>query len=177
MKKRFIITLLAALLCLALPAGCGVTTITEQPGNYVYRLNEPIDVIDIESRETLGILTVTGVEVLLDEPFDVQENDGEDKAGKPILKTVTYSRIVQVFYTYTGSKRISGGNFTVWDSGNIIGKNPEGMEPKPAYTPQAKKGQSSFTTALLHPEGPLDINFSYNFMQLHPTARIQVELI
>jgi len=177
MKKRSFAALPAAILCLALLAGCGVTTITEQPGNYVYRLNEPIDIIDIETRETRGILTITGVEVLRDEPFDVQENDGEDEAGKPILKTITYSRIVQVYYTYTGSKRISGGNFTVWDSGKIIGKNPEGMEPKPAYTLKAKKGQSSFTTALLHPEGPLDIHFSYNFMQLHPTARIQVELI
>jgi len=171
--KRNIAVLPALLLGLALLAGCGVTTITAQPGEYQYQLNEPIEIIEIETRKTLGALTVTGVEILRDEPFDVQEKDGEDEDGNPICKTVTYRQIVQVFFTYTGSKRLSGRNFIVRDSANDFGENPDGMDPKPEYTQKTKEGQSSFTVALQNPGGQLDMYFHYNILQLRSTARIQ----
>jgi len=175
--KRTIVYLLALPLALSLLAGCvGATTITEQPGNYVYGLNEDIAVVDIETRETFGVLAVTGVEVLRDEPFEVQEQDGEDEDGKPAYKTVTYSQIIQIFYTYSGEKKLNSGNFAVWDSVHVIGKNPAALEPKPEYTPAEKPGQSSLVVALQAPGGPLEVTFTYNVLQIRPTARIKIEL-
>jgi len=176
--KRILAPLLALLLCLNLLAGCsvGLTTITEQPGNYQYQLNEPIEVIDIETRETLGTLVITGAEILREGPFEAQESDGEGEDGEAIYKTVTYSQIVQIFYTYSGSRKLSNAHFSVRDSADEIGRKPEALEPVPEYEAMEKKGQYSFTVALQNPGGYLDIRFTYNALQIRPTARISVAL-
>jgi len=175
--KRAILLPLALLVFTGLLAGCvGATTITEEAGSYVYKMNEEIAVVDIETRETFGVLAVTGARVLFDGPFDVREVEGKDEAGEPVYKTVTYSQIVQVFYTYTGEKKLSGANFTVRDRANVIAKNPNNFDPKPAYTPASQPGQSSFIVALRNPGGPLEATFTYNVLQIRPTARIEIAL-
>jgi len=179
MKKTFALPL-AVLLCMGLLAGCtvsvGLTAITEQPGNYLYQLDEAIEVIDIETRENLGTLVITGVEVLKEEPFEALEEDGEDEDGETIYVTVTYSQIVQVFYTWSGAKSVSGSNFSVWDSAGEIGRKPDGLDPAPEFEPMAKRDQYSFTAALKSPGSYLDIHFTYNVLQFRPTARIRIEL-
>jgi hypothetical protein len=166
---------LAVLLSLAALKSCGATTITEQPGAYRYGAGEPIEVIDIETREALGTLTVTGAEILVDKPFETRRSAGTDEDGDTIYETVTYEQIVQVFYTFTGSRRLSESNFTLRDSFGELTTRPSALEPRPAYTPITKRGQSSFVVALQKQSGYLDINFTYNVLQIRPTARIRLE--
>ena len=173
MKRAFALVL-AFLPCLLAGCGVGRTTITEQPGNYQYQLDEAIDVIDIDTRDALGTLVVTGVEILKEEPFEVQESDGEDEDGETIYTTVTYNQIVQIFYTWSGSKALSNSNFSVWDSADAIGRRPEGLDPAPDYEALAKRDQSSFVVALKNPGSYLDIRFTYNILQIRPTARIRI---
>jgi len=179
--KKSIALPLALLLSLCLLAGCtvgvGLTAITRQPGNYLYQLDEPIEVIDIETGETLGILVVTGLEILREEPFEALEEDGEDEEGETIYIAVTYNQIVQIFYTWSGPKAVSGSNFSVWDSTGALGRRPEGLEPAPEYEPVAKRDQHSFAAALKNPGSTLDIHFNYNVLQFRPTARIRLEPI
>ena len=140
-------------------------------------MDEPIEVVDIETGENLGTLVVTGVEILREEPFEAREEDGEDEDGEAIYITVTYNQIVQVFYTWSGSKSISGSNFSAWDSTGELGRRPEGLEPAPEYEPMAKRDQHGFAVALKNPGSTLDVHFNYNVLQFRPTARIRLEPI
>jgi len=167
---------IAMILGLAAVPACGATTITAQAGNYRYKVNEPIEVIDIETRNTFGILTITGVEILKDEPFEARESAGEDENGEPQYTTVTYSQIVQIFFTYTGEKKLSDMHFNVRDATNELGRRPSGLDPVPAYQLKERSGQSSFVVALKNKGSYLEISFIYNAVQIRPTARIRVEL-
>ena len=56
-------------------SGCIIptTTKTTKPKTYIYGVNEKIEIIGSRDEEILGTLTITGVEVLLDEDFLVED--------------------------------------------------------------------------------------------------------
>jgi len=70
MKKISTIFIAATILLLT---ACSATTITEQAGNYIYSENEDINVLDIDTRNTLGTLKMTGVKVLINDSFTIKE--------------------------------------------------------------------------------------------------------
>lgn len=160
-------------------SACSTTTITDKPGNYKYKENETINIIDIDSRETIGTIVITGAEILKNEPFTVQESDGADENGNTQYKDVTYNQIVQIYYKYTvvdSSKKIRGSNFDVYDSKNERGAYPNLLKPEPKFNEKAKKGNLSFTIALENAGDYIDIDFNYNMTQTKSTAKIRIDL-
>jgi hypothetical protein len=176
--KTKLALILCLLSCFALSA-CSTTTITDKPGNYQYKVNETVNIVDIDSRESLGTVTVTGAAVLKDEPFEVLESDGTHENGETKYKTVVYNQIVQIFYTYTAidsSKTISGANFDVRDSGRSLGVSAGSLTSQPDYSLQSRDGSSSFVVALKNKGDYLEIAFKYKVLQMKATALIRVEL-
>ena len=146
--------------------------------NYIYGLNEPIHVIDIDTRDELGTLTITGVEVLKDEKFTAKERDGYDANSQPKYKDVTYEQIVQVFYDYDfkRSKAVTDYNFGVLDASGIVAVKADQIDPLSDYTEKTKKGSLSFVVALKNRSDSIQIQFRYNSMQVKPTAKIKIDL-
>ena len=128
MRKYGFVTVLV-LLCLLL-CSCvkPATTYTNQPETYEYSIGEQVQIFDKESKAELGNITVTGVYVLKDEAFTLQEYD-YDENGNQIYKQVEYDAVIQIDYTYAvidSSQKISGNNFTVKDcEGNSARHNPD----------------------------------------------------
>lgn len=173
MKK--IISILLLFIIAAQLSACSTTTITDKPGNFIYSQNEEINIIDIDSRESLGIVKVTGCAVLKDAPFVLQEYDGKDENGKEKYKEVSYAQIIQVYYTYSlidGSKNISATNFTVFDSSDAPGR----YDPETDYSRQDKKDNPSFILALKNKSSYVNINFKYRPLQTKETAKIRIDL-
>jgi len=172
MKK--IAALLAVAAVLLLAASCD-TTVTSQPRNHQYRLNEAISIYDDRSGEPRAVLTVTGAVVLLDEAFSMQPEEGETQGS-----AVTYRQIVQVYYVFNkdegSSKRITRANFTVWDQGGVIASRLPAADNTPAYQEIPRAGESSFVVALQNPGGYIDVNFRYSVWQARPTARIRIDV-
>lgn len=171
MRKR--LSIFACLPLLFLLSSCSTTTITEKPGNYRYGVNEEIRVLDIDSRETLATLTVTGWEMLNNQPFVLAEADGTDESGNTVYRNVTYARLIQIHYVWTTAdsvKTLSAANFTVRDgNGNDARINPE-ME----YTSIPRQG-NSFVIALQTAEGDIDMEFNFHPLQTTPTARLRIQ--
>jgi hypothetical protein len=178
LKKILLASLLFILIATSLSA-CSTTTITDKPGNYLYGLNEEIKIVDIDTRETLGTVKITGVEILRNEPFDVRETDGTDESGNTKYKDVTYQQVIQVFYTYNmidSSKSISSKNFYAHDSTNKYANFIGSLEPKPEYTEIQKEGHHSFIIATKNKGNHLNISFDYTPLQTKATAKIRVDL-
>ena len=68
--KKGIIVLGIALICLL--SACSATTITQHEGNYIYSANEDIRIFDIDTRDVVGVLNVTGIQVLNNRPFTIK---------------------------------------------------------------------------------------------------------
>lgn len=165
----------AAAAGLLLLSGCAsATTITEREGNYVYGENEEINIVDIDTRDTIGTLKMTGAIVLRDEPISLWERDGIDENGEAVYKETVYEQVVQIFYTYEnkGGDSVSAANFDVYDAQGRYGTMDPGIDVKPA----SRKGQQSFVVALDNRSGALDLHFKYNILQSTTTAKIRLAL-
>ncbi len=168
-----------AILLFLLMSGCDRTTITEKPGNHLYQAGDEIHMIDIDSRETLGTLTIVDTSLLKDEPFMVRkevhaqkEASGAEGLG---YEEAEYQQLVQIYYTYDNhgsGKTLSELNFRAYDdSGQIAEINPDTQ-----YERQDREGTQSFEAALCSRSDRIEINFGYSILQLRPTARIELFL-
>lgn len=155
-------------------SGCSTTTITEHEGNYIYKANEDINIIDIDTREKIAVLKMSGVEILSNKPFTIKEKLKTDENGRNIYETVNYNQLIQVYYTYESSKghSISSANFRIYDdNGTLVKKDPD-IE----YTPVQKNGTDSFVVALKNKSDSVTINFKYKQLQTTTTAKISLDV-
>ena len=117
MKLRCYVLLLFCICIPILFAGCfpDIETITKNPGNYVYGENEMIDIIDIDSGDVIGILKITGTEILKDEVFVIPNYVGSKENGEKVYEDIEYARLIQIYYTFDNepnySKNIGSDNF------------------------------------------------------------------
>jgi|GEM_PF-3527984 len=165
--------LLAGLIFLS---GCETTTITEQPGNYVYSQNEPIRVLDIDTRDALLELTFRGVTILRDEPFTLREETGHDESGETLYADVPYEALLRIEYDCEilsrKQSKLSSSNFDVYDSrGDRAARDPEIQYPEGPST-----ASKSFVVALKHKGDFVDIRFNQKSLQIRPTALIRLEI-
>ena len=177
MKKAFVFLL--AIVLMAISTACSTTTITDKPGNYLYEVNEEISIIDIDSREKLGTVKITGIEILRDSPFEIHGADGTDENGDTKYKNVTYQQIIQIYYSYSmidSSKSISSGNFITFDSTNTYANYIDSLESRPDYKEKPKEGSQSHVVAVKNKGNYIDIEFKYRLAQTKPTAKIRVNL-
>lgn len=154
--------------------GCASTTITEREGNYRYGKDEAIRILDIDTRNLVGTLTVTGARVLK-EDFTIDEKQGTDVSGRDVLVPVPYAQLIQVYYRYEKSrsgKEISGHHFRVYDEKGAIAQR----DPEVDDVPEAGSESQSFVVALKNSSRTLHIDFRYDPLQSNPTARIELEL-
>lgn len=173
MRKILASLLLISLLILS---GCSSHTITDKPENYLYKPNDVIHIYDnSDTRDLLGILKITSVNILSEKPFVHKEENGYDANSKPVYKDVTYNQIIQVNYTYTvknGGNPISADNFYVTDSRSTLGlKNPD-----TEYHTMDVKNTKHFVAAMQTKSDVINICFNYSIFQLTPTAKIQAEI-
>jgi len=158
-----------------LASGCSTTTITEHEGNYIYVQNEDINILDIDTRNNIGTLKMTGTEVLKNNPFTIKEKSGTDESGNDIYEDVTYERLVQVSYHYDSkgnSKNISSSNFYVFDkTGTSCTINPD-IE----YSAVKRNGEEYFVIALKNKNDTIGLNFKYNILQTTNTAKIELNI-
>jgi len=168
---------LAAVVLLFLLTGCSATTITGQAGNYIYKAGEAIDIIDIDTRNTIGTLKLTGAEVLINEPFTVREKSGTDESGNDVYVDVTYAQLLQIDYVYENkngnNKNLSSANFQIYGSDGSLGT----VDPDAGYTPIEANGTDSFTVALQNKSESVSIHFRYNIWQTTITAKINLDVI
>lgn len=173
MKKHLLICAAAAGVLLL--TGCAsATTITEKEGNYIYSEGEDISIVDIDTRDTIGTLNMTGAIVLKDEATSVLERDGTDENGEAVYKETVYEQVVQIFYTYEnrGGNSVSSANFSVYDAQGRSGARDPDIDVKPA----SRSGQRSFVVALDNRSDSIDIWFRYNILQTTATAKIRLTL-
>jgi len=162
------ILVVAFILCLA---SCSTTTITDKPGEYEYGLNEEINIVDIDSRKSLGTVKVTGYEIIKNEPFIIEEYKETNSSGEKVYEDVTYAQLVQIYYTYTcidSSKSFSGANFVVL--GDTVKANESDFTGKP------KEGNHNFMAALKNRDGYIKLHFNYNALQTKSTAKIKFDI-
>lgn len=159
---------------LLLSSCASATTITEKEGNYVYGEGEAINIVDIDTRDTIGTLKMTGAVVLKDEATSVWERDGTDENGKAVYREKVYEQVVQIFYVYEnkGGSGVSSANFSVYDAqGGYATEDPD-IDVKPA----SRSGQQSFVVALNNRSDSIDIWFKYHILQFTTTAKIRLTL-
>jgi len=169
MKKALISILVVSLVLFF--ASCSTTTITDKPGEYEYGLKEEINIIDIDSRKSLGTVQVTGYDTIKNEPFVIKEYQETTSEGEKVYKDVTYSRLVQVYYMYNcidSTKSLSGANFTVL--GDTAKQTESDFESKP------RDGNHSFLVALKNQDSSLRMNFNFNSLQTKSTAKIKFDI-
>ena len=171
------LVLLFLLVNLIFLSGCEATTITEQPGNYVYSQDEPILILDIETRDSLLALTFTGVTVLRDEPFTLREESGHSENGETLYADVPYEALIRIEYDCEIlSPRQSKPNSLNFDVSDSEGKRAS-RNPEIDYTVENPSGTSThLIVALKHKGDFVDINFNHKFAQTRPTARIRLEV-
>ena len=176
MKKRIsILLILMVVLLFTSGCGCGVTTITEEKGDHIYSKNDDIQIIDIDTRDNVGTLTLTGVKVLKNKPFTIKEEKTTDENDEPVYVDVKYSQLIQVFYKYNpkkGSKNISHLNFHVYDSEY----NLSWTDPDIDYDAEEREGQSYFVAPLKAKSDSVLVHFYYNVLQLNETAKIKMKV-
>ena len=161
------------LLILTVVTGCAsVETITENPGNYMYSLNEEIKIIDIDTRETIGTLVFTGTDILRDEDFTLTLYKETDDDGNRIYEDLTYRQLVQINYifrnTVDSAKEITFKNFSIKNSDAII-------NPDTSYTEKPHTG-SCFVVALRERTKALNVDFTYDILQTRSTAKVSLSL-
>lgn len=172
MKKISVILVIALLLILP---SCSATAITEHEGNYVYSKNEDINIIDIDTRDNIGTLKMTGIEVLKNKSFTIKEKNGSDESGNDIYEDVTYEQLMQIYYRYDnkGSKKtISSANFNVYDQTRTSCK----IDPDIEYDAIKRSGEEYFVVALKNKGEFIDMNFKYNITQTTNTAKIKLKI-
>jgi len=174
MRKVLIASLM--FISILILTSCSSHTITDNPENYIYKLNDSINIYDnSDTRDLFGVLKITSVNVLSETPFVLKEADGYDANSKPVYKDVTYNQIVQVNYTYeikNSGKTISADNFYVTDSNSKVGlKNPN-----TEFNPIKTENTTYFVIALQTKSSSINIGFNYGVLQLTTTAKIQADI-
>ncbi len=161
MKKTFcIIFVMAVILSFA---GCAPTTYTEKGEDYVYSVGETINILDKESKQVLGSVTISDAVVIKDEPFIIEEFAKYDENSNPIYEKVSYEAVVQINYKYTiadSTKTITTSNFSVFDK---VGNSAE-FSPKTNYEKIPTK-DNSFVVAVKEKGEFVDLSFRYHISQ------------
>lgn len=173
MKKLTLILTIATILLST--CGCSATTITEHEGNYIYTQNEDINILDIDTRNNIGTLKMTGTEVLKNHSFTIKEKSGTDESENDIYEDVTYEQLVQVFYLYDSkgsNKSISSSNFYVYDSTGTSCKSNPDIE----YSAVKRSGEEYFVVALKNKSDFINLDFKYKLMQTTNTAKIKLNI-
>lgn len=156
-------------------SGCIIptTTKTTKPKTYIYGVNEKIEIIGSGDEEILGTLTITGVEVLLDEDFLVEDTSATNSDQQK--STVTYRQLIQVFYQYE-SISASYDNFLVTDSEYESALGIDYINPRPDFKKIDKEGQKSFIVGLKNKSDYVEIDYRYVSVHATPTATIRIDL-
>ena len=171
--KKFAVVLAAASLMVL--SSCSATTITEQAGNYVYSQNEDINILDIDTRNNVGTLKITGTEILKNDSFTVKEKRGTDESGNDIYQDVTYEQLIQIFYSYDNKGRVkslSSSNFSVSDKAGYAGE----FSPNIEYSAIKRNGEDYFVAALKNRGDFVNLTFKYNSLQIADTAKIRLDI-
>ncbi|MBQ8267421.1 MAG: hypothetical protein IJZ21_03450 [Clostridia bacterium] len=119
--------------------------------------------LDIESKQVLGSVTITEVAILKDEPFEISEIADYDDNNEPIYETETYEAIVQINYTYEtidSSKKITTNNFSVNDA---MGDSAE-FSPDTEYT-EISTSDNKFVVAVKEKGEFINIGFAFHTNQ------------
>ena len=173
--KRIAIVI-AVIACLLLFSACD-TTVTQHARNHRFSEGQAIEIISDENSELLGLLTITGAVVLSNTPFEVQLREVIDEDGQTRTVTETFRQIVQIYYTYTGDRRILNSHFTVRDRTGDAAQRPHSNDPWPvAFTPIPRGDEDSFVVALRNESSFIDIEYRFSMWQLRPTALVRVNL-
>ena len=146
--KKYAFMILPILLMAVIFSGCEHETITQNPGEYRYQINEPINIVDVETGDTLGVLTVTGVYTINDKPFTVRTETGTAEDGEPVYEDIAYEQLLQVNYIFENApqndKTISGLNFSPYAQ-----SNDTTVDPKTGFDKALlNQGESCFTVAI-----------------------------
>jgi len=149
-----------------------LTTRTSSDSHHIYSGGDLISIIDINSQAELATLTITNFAVLLDEPFEVLENE----------EYITYNQIVQIFFVF--SVIDSSVNFT--SSNFIIRENQTNIRAPfvtnsqnsrfPLVDVKTYNNNNSFIIALRNSHDNLFIRFRYNSSQRGYTASILLDI-
>lgn len=174
--KKYAFMILPILLMAVIFSGCEHETITQNPGEYRYQINEPINIVDVETGDTLGVLTVTGVYTINDKPFTVRTETGTAEDGEPVYEDIAYEQLLQVNYIFENApqndKTISGLNFSPYAQSNDTTVDPKtGFDKAPL-----NQGESCFTVAFSQKVDQFELHFRYGVFQLRKTAVIHISL-
>ncbi len=174
--KKYASIIFPVLLMAIIFSGCEHETITQNPGEYNYQMNEPIEIIDIETRDVLGILTITGAYPINDKPFTVRTETGTTEDGEPIYEDIAYEQLLQINYifkdTAQNNKTISGLNFSPYSQLNNVTVDPKVDFAKAPLG----QGESCFTVAFSKTVDQFELGFRYGILQFRKTATIHISL-
>lgn len=127
--KKSLALFTVILLILSLSACQEPTARTEHFDDYVYSVGEEISVYDKESSSLLGTVTVTGVTVVRNEPFELEKIVDFDENDQAIYENVPYEAVVQIDYVYDvadSTNKITASNFIITDcEDNLTERSPE----------------------------------------------------
>ena len=177
---------LLALMLLFISASCApsVPTKTDKSKNFRYKENESISIIETKSKKTIGTIMITGVEILKDEPFNIERPD-KNVNGEITYKNIEYNQIVQIFYTYTIDDlrwEIGSRNFQIWDSNsNFTDPSMTSLLDEIEYQEIQKEGSLSFVFPLKDKSDYIDVVFYYDTKEKYgsnpnPTAIIRINM-
>lgn len=176
MKRRYSLMVVAAL-CVLILSGClPTTTKSSKPKSYSYGLNEPIVILDNKSEKEVGTIAITGFEILLDNTFEAVFDDGRDEAGNPKTKTITYSQIIQVFYTYKADIPIGYGNFLIYDEDHVTATGIDYINPRPDFSEKTDKKDNYFIVCLKNKSQKIDIDVRFHSYDATPVAKVRISL-
>ena len=169
-KRLFLYLILCSVMLLSAACDAFVEhdTITQKPGNYQFGINETVEIIDIETRETLGAITVTSCQLVEDQPFVVEEVVYE--GNKRVTVKTTYSKLYQI-------------TCTVVDSLGEIDSVKHHFSPlnrDHVMDPRNDSRGDSFYIAIVEGGGgnktDFALEFSYDLNQSRPTARFTIPM-
>ncbi len=176
MKK---ITSIISLLLIAAVAAFAMTscevepeydTMTQNAGNYCYSLGEQVDIIDIETRETIATLTITSCELIEDEPFSTILEDGYDSDEEPVYKETVYTALYKLNIDLQDNKQ------TISDLTDHFDSDDSNFVINPTYKPGseeyiyvgAKRGNDC--------DDVMSLKFVYDTNQSRHTAKFDITI-
>lgn len=175
--KRFLLIFLTTIVLFSF-SSCSPEheTITKNPGSYLYQLGETIKIVDIETGECIGNLTITEFQLIQDTPFLVSKYAGLDDNYEAIYEDVTYHQLTQVNYTFENEPgyhaTISADHFNVVDNGITDSV----INPRKTDIPLPTNAVNCFWLASEQPVDEIELTFTYDLRQSRHTARIQLSL-
>ena len=174
MAKRVFILVFSFLLCLSVTGCLPRVSKTDQAENHIYEKNETIRILNKDTDEEFGTLTITKVEVLMDEIFEAKIADGRDDKGNIKYETVNYYQIIQVFYEANLDVSVSYDNFLVTDSLSETATGIAYIDPQPDIKDKKKNDKNSFIVGLKNKSNFVEIDYRYLKTDALPTATINM---